>query len=179
MSKPSWFDRLKLDGLKLDKLIPQPAKFRDPYYRFTSIQELQAAAALGVRIDVNQASLDDWLRLPGLSIHQARLLVELRQSGLEFYALEDLAAALGLPVARLQPLAPMLQFCCYEALPPVNPNDAPLAKLMQIPGLEAEQAVAIVQERQRGRYRNLLDLQQRLHWSAETTASLMHYLRLG
>ena len=170
MSKPSWLDRL---------LPHRQARLRDPYYRFVSIQELQAAAALGVRIDVNQASIDDWLRLPGLSIHQARRLVELSQSGLEFYALEDLAAALSLPLARLQPLAPILQFCCYEAPLTLNPNEAELTALMQIPGLEAELAIAIVQERQQGRYRSLSDLQQRLHWSAETTARMMHYLRLG
>lgn len=167
MSKPSWFS----------KLIPQrQVRFQDPYYRFASIQELQAAAARGIRLDVNQASLDDWLRLPGLSIHQARQLVELSQSGIEFYAIEDLAAALNLPLARLQPFEPLLQFCCYEALPRVNPNQASLAALMQIPGLEAEQATAILQERQRGNYRSLPDLQRRLHWSAETTAHLMHYL---
>ncbi len=167
MSKPSWFERL----------IPQrQAKLRDPYYRFASIPELQAAAAMGVRLDVNQASLDDWLRLPGLSIHQARRLVELSQSGVEFYALEDLAAALNLSLARLRPLAPILQFCCYEASPRIDPNHASLAALMQIPGLEIEQATAIVQERQQGRYRSLPDLQQRLCWSAETTARLMHHL---
>ncbi len=164
----------------LKRLIPQrQAKFQDPYYRFTSIQELQTAAAMGIKLDVNRASLDDWLRLPGLSIHQARQLAELSQSGVEFYALEDLAAALNLPLARLQPFAPILQFCCYEAPHLINPNEASLATLIQIPGLNAEQAAAILQERQLGRYRSLLDLQRRLHWSAEMTANLMHYLRVS
>ena len=47
----------------------------DPYYRFQSLQEIAIAAELGIKIDVNQATVDDWLRLPGLSIHQARSLV--------------------------------------------------------------------------------------------------------
>ncbi|MBN3922070.1 MAG: ComEA family DNA-binding protein, partial [Nostoc sp. NMS4] len=49
----------------------------DPYYRLQSGEEIQIAAQLGIRIDANQATVDDWLRLPGLSIHQARSLVEL------------------------------------------------------------------------------------------------------
>ncbi|NJN21119.1 MAG: helix-hairpin-helix domain-containing protein [Leptolyngbya sp. RL_3_1] len=39
------------------------------------------AAALGVRIDVNRATVDDWLRLPGLSIHQAHRLVHRVEQG--------------------------------------------------------------------------------------------------
>ena len=42
----------------------------NPYYRFQSPFEIAVAADLGVRIDVNQAGVDDWLRLPGISIHQ-------------------------------------------------------------------------------------------------------------
>ena len=38
----------------------------DPYYRFQSIAEIQAAAALGLAIDVNTAGVDDWLRVPGI-----------------------------------------------------------------------------------------------------------------
>ena len=52
----------------------------DPYYRFKSAFEIAVAADLGVKIDVNQANVDDWLRLPGISIHQARQLVALSQA---------------------------------------------------------------------------------------------------
>ncbi|MGB7440454.1 MAG: ComEA family DNA-binding protein, partial [Coleofasciculaceae cyanobacterium] len=40
----------------------------DPYYRLQSVQEIAVAAALGIKIDVNRAGVDDWLRLPGISI---------------------------------------------------------------------------------------------------------------
>ena len=53
----------------------------DPYYRLQSVQEIVIAAQLGMTIDVNQASVDDWLRLPGLSIHQARTLFDLTSLG--------------------------------------------------------------------------------------------------
>ncbi|MDJ1183607.1 hypothetical protein PMH09_10385 [Roseofilum sp. BLCC_M143] len=86
----------------------------DPYYRFQSIAEIEFAAKLGIRIDVNQATIDDWLRLPIISIHQARSLVRLTQSGVQFYDLEDIADALELPVQSLRAIAPILQFCYYS-----------------------------------------------------------------
>jgi len=84
------------------------------YYRLQSSEEIAVAAALGIQIDVNQASVDDWLRLPGLSIHQARVLVELCRSGVQFYCL-DIAAALN-ATAATKPLEPVLKFCYYEEL---------------------------------------------------------------
>ena len=157
-------------------------RFADPYYRFQSIAEVQQAAKLGVRLDANRSGVDDWLRLPGLSIHQARSLVALSQSGVQFHCIEDIAAALSLPVQRLLPLGVILQFCYYDLdspieIQPLNPNLASLEALSQIPSVDLFLARAIVQERQRGAYRNLVDLQQRLALPGQTIADLMHYLR--
>lgn len=154
----------------------------DPYYRFQSIAELELAASLGVKIDVNQASVDDWLRLPGLSIHQARTLVELTRSGVQLHCIDDIAAALGLPIPRLKPLEPALQFCYYDpesvcTLQPVNPNTASVEALLQIPGVDLYLARAIVQNRTIGPYRNLTHLQRRLSLSGQAIANLMHYLK--
>jgi DNA uptake protein ComE-like DNA-binding protein len=156
---------------------------KDPYYRFQSVEEVQLAARLGVAIDVNQASVDDWLRLPGLSIHQARSLSTLTQSGVQLHCLEDIAAALSLPVQRLRPLEPVLQFCYYDpeslcAIQPANPNTASLEVLIRVPAIDLFLARAILQHRQRyGPYRNLADFQQRLALPPGLVAELMHYLR--
>ncbi|MBD3882206.1 ComEA family DNA-binding protein [Phormidium tenue FACHB-886] len=154
----------------------------DPYYRFQSIAEVQLAAKLGVRIDANRAGVDDWLRLPGLSIHQARSLVALAQSGVQFHCVEDLAAALSLPVERLQPLLPVLQFCYYDSnspieIQPLNPNVASVEALSRIPAIDLFLARAIVEERQHRAYLNLVDLQQRLTLPGKAIAELMHYFR--
>jgi DNA uptake protein ComE-like DNA-binding protein len=155
----------------------------DPYYRLQSAAEVRLAAELGMQIDVNRACVDDWLRLPGLSIHQARSLVSLSQSGVQFHALEDIAAALSLPVHRLAPLLPVLQFCYYDAnslneVQPLNPNTATLEMLTQIPAVDLFLARAIVQNRQtHGAYRSMADLQRRLALPGQLTADLMHYLR--
>jgi DNA uptake protein ComE-like DNA-binding protein len=155
----------------------------DPYYRFQSLSEIRIAAEHGIRIDVNTASLDDWLRLPGLSIHQARLLTQLTESGVQFYCVEDVAAALGTSMQRLKPLELIMQFCYYDiesltAIDRVSLNASPTESLQQLPGVGPVLARAIVRERtSRGEFRNLLDLQERLSLPNALTADLMHYLK--
>ena len=160
----------------------QAKMLSDPYYRFQSVAELELAARLGVKIDVNQAGIDDWLRLPGLSIHQARSLVELTQSGVQLHCIEDIAAALSLPVPRLKPLEPVLQFCFYDeasvcTIKPVNPNTATIELLTRIPAVDLYLARAIVANRSMGPYRNLIHLQRRLSLSSQLAEALLHYLR--
>lgn len=98
------------------QLHPLSARLRNnSRIRLRSEKEVIIAAAFGVRIDVNRASIDDWLRLPGLSIHQARTLVDQVEQGHHFWCLEDIARILGVSAATLQPLAPILQFCYYDS----------------------------------------------------------------
>lgn len=171
---------------RLRQLNPQFLAIRtrlvnDPYYRLESMEEIAVAAALGIQIDVNQASVDDWLRLPGLSIHQARSLVELCRSGVQFYCVEDIAAALNMPLGRLKPLEPILNFCYYDERSTqeiVNPNTATIERLTQIPCIDLSLAKTVVQNRiLAGPYRNLVDFQKRLSLSGHLTTQLMHYLR--
>jgi DNA uptake protein ComE-like DNA-binding protein len=155
----------------------------DPYYRLQTLAEVQLAAELGMHLDVNQACVDDWLRLPGLSIHQARSLVSLNQSGVQFHCIEDIAAALSLPVQRLLPLAPLLRFCYYDPdsstqIQRVNPNTAPPEVLTRIPAVDLFLARAIVHNRLvYGPYRSVAELQQRLALPGSLMAELMHYLQ--
>ncbi len=139
------------------------------------------AADLGVTIDVNQANVDDWLRLPGISIHQARQLVTLSQSGVAFHSISDLAAALSMPIQRLQWLAPVLSFQYYEptlALPSVKLDRATVDELLQIPQISPELATEIISQREQGgNFKDLVDFQQRLGLSGESIGELMHYLQ--
>jgi len=185
----SWKRRLVTQALKgIDRLERQlnPLKTRlqqDPYYRFRSYEELQAAARLGVRIDVNRATVDDWLRLPGLSIHQARTLSTLVQQGVALMSLDDVAAALGLPLARLLPLAPILEFCYYETPAALSQeldlNQASGPQLMQIPGIPPDLVRRLLYDRRLGPYRSWADLQQRLRLTPAQVGWLIHYLRLS
>lgn len=154
----------------------------DPYYRFQSLAEIRIAADLGIKIDVNQATIDDWLRLPGLSIHQARMLTQLSQSGIQFLCIEDIAAVLGSSLQRLQPLESILSFCYYDPeslyqIQRVNLNTASSDELTRIPQIRPVLARAIVVDRTtNGRYKNLIDLKERLSLPNSLIADLMHYL---
>jgi DNA uptake protein ComE-like DNA-binding protein len=167
---------------RLQKLRTQ--LLNDPYYRLQSGEEIQLAIKLGIQIDANQATVDDWLRLPGFSIHQARSLVELSRSGVKFYCIEDIAAALAIPVQRLVPLQPLLSFIYYDedslvhSTQVVNPNTATVETLAQVPFIDISLAQAVVQNRLScGPYRNLVDFQRRLSLSGDAIAQLMYYLR--
>jgi DNA uptake protein ComE-like DNA-binding protein len=153
----------------------------DPYYRFKSAFDIAVAADLGVQIDVNQASIDDWLRLPGISIHQARQLVTLSKAGVAFYSISDLAAALNIPSSRLQWLAPVLSFQYYDRsldLPAIKINQATAIELAQIPKVTPELATIIIDRRDRdGKFTDLVNFQQRLELSGELIGELMHYLQ--
>ncbi len=177
-----------LKWLSTSKLNPYQLRIRakilqDPYYRMQSVAEIEVAATLGLKIDVNQASVDDWLRLPGISIHQARSLVELTSLGVQLLCLEDIASAISIPLQHIQTWEPILHFYYYEpenALNPqrVNPNSASVQQLSQIPLLEASLAQKIVQSRlDEGYYRNLADLQRRLNLDSELVSRLMYYLQ--
>lgn len=151
----------------------------DPYCRLQSYQEVKLAAVLGFSLDANRAALDDWLRLPGLSIHQARSLVALSQAGVQFHCLEDIAAALGLPPASLLPLEPVLSFCYYEIAPErrLNVNQATVEQLCQVPKVDPDTARAIVYERtQGGGFGSAAAFQQRLAVPSDWMAHLMYYL---
>lgn len=137
-------------------------------------------------IDVNRATLADWLQLPGLTLEQGRSLVALQAQGVQFHCLDDLAAALSLPVEQLRPIEARLAFYYYEPkgfnsdevspIGAVDPNRAPLGTLMRIPGINAAMALQIIHHRTPP-YRNLADLQQRLGLGADQIEHLMHYLQ--
>lgn len=145
---------------------------------------MRLAASWGVRIDANTASVDDWLRLPGLSIHQARSLTHLTTRKISFTCIEDVAAALNLPVQQIQSWQVILQFCYYDletALEPekVNVNTATATELTAVPAIDTFLGRAIVHYRQAGPYKDLADLQDRLRLAPHSVVELLHYLRFS
>ncbi|MEO0771240.1 MAG: helix-hairpin-helix domain-containing protein, partial [Cyanobacteria bacterium J06649_4] len=133
-------------------------------------------------IDANTASVDEWLKLPGLSIHQAQALVALTQRGVQFNCIEDVAAALTLSAQQVEPWQAMLTFCYYEpdsTLEPtaINANTATAEELATVPNIDLFLGRAIVHYRKDGPYRSLADLQDRLRLTMAVTAELLHYLR--
>ncbi|MEM1426368.1 MAG: ComEA family DNA-binding protein [Cyanobacteria bacterium P01_H01_bin.130] len=155
-----------------------------PGDRLTNVWEIAAALEMGLTLDVNRATADQWLRLPGISIRQAQVLSDLTQGGVQFHALDDVAAALGITEETLAIAAPLMRFYFYDpdsALTPslINLNHTDASHLEQVPGMTPALAQRIVSDRQsRGPYRSLADLQRRLQLSGEQLQNWLHYLRV-
>ena len=154
----------------------------DPTYRLQSLAEVAIAVELGIEIDVNRATEEDWFRLPMLTEDQGRSLAELGQAGVQFHCLDDIAVALSFPVQRLKPLEPILKFYYYDtdeltASTPINLNQASIATLADIPGVTIPLALQIVHHRTSRPFKDLADLQKRLSLNAETIEALMHYVQ--
>ena len=156
---------------------------QDTYYRFRSVDEVHLGVKSGVHIDANRATVDDWLRLPGFSIHQARALVELSRSGTPLTCWEDVAAITGIGLSRLQALGDAVRFYYYDpdsTLTPrqVNVNVTTLEELAAIPAVDSTLAQRLIYNRQRfGAYKDWLDLKRRLQLPPPVITALLPYVR--
>jgi len=159
----------------------------DPQHRLRSGQEAHQAAALGWRLDVNRASADDWLRLPGITAAQVDLLVRLQQGGVQLSGPEDLQRLLELPAAQVAQWEPLLLFRWYgdavapaQRQPRVDLNQASAAQLeRQLPQLNGERRARLLRERQRLPFQDLADLQQRLQLPPALVEELIGRVRFG
>lgn len=143
------------------QLLQQPGR------RLRSSEEVQRAAALGWRLDVNRATAADWLRLPGCSLEQADLLQRLQAGGVQLSGPEDLQRLLQLDPQQLRSWLPLLEFRWYGSPPdpapaPLAVNGAPAGQLRRLEGLGEAELAVLLQERARQPFRDLADLQQRL-----------------
>ncbi len=157
----------------------------NPYYRFQSAMEIEIASQLNVKIDVNKATVDDWLRLPHISIHQAKLLVKLTDSGLQFLCLEDLATVLNLNPTKIIFWQPILSFCYYDQASIITPqkidiNRASFQELLNISFISSEFAEKIIKDREKnGNFQDLAHFKQRLSLNSDFVYQLMNYLKFN
>ena len=166
------------DGLERDLLALKLAQ--NPGLRLRDADEVRHAAALGWRLDVNQATAADWTRLPGCTAERADLLARLRAGGVQLSGPEDLQAVLGLDGATLASWLPLLSFRWYGdwygdavAAGPtaVAVNLATAAELERLPGLTPERSQRLQRERRRAPFRDLAELGERLCLPAEVLES--------
>jgi DNA uptake protein ComE-like DNA-binding protein len=152
---------------------------QNPYHRLSSALEVSIAADLGLKIDANRATVDEWLRLSIFSIHQARTLVELSRQNVQFLSLEDIATAVNISLNQIKPFESVIYFAYYSALTPisVNINQASIEQLSKVHCIGQDLAVAIVNERQRaGKYSSVANFQSRLSLDGELMSQLSYYL---
>jgi DNA uptake protein ComE-like DNA-binding protein len=142
---------------------------------------------LGWRLDVNRASADDWLRLPGIQPGHVDLLLRLQQGGVQLSGLDDLQRLLDLPNSLLAQWEPLLLFRWYgDGLTPaaathrLDLNRSTAAQLeQQLPQLNAERRARLLRERQRQPFQDLADLQQRLQLPPDLVEDLIGRVRFG
>jgi len=155
---------------------------QNPYHRLNSALEVSIASDLGLTIDVNRASIDQWLRLSILSIHQARTLFELSRQNVQFLSLEDISAAINVSPNQLKPFESILYFGYYATPMSLSPNklhvnNASIEQLSTVDCIGQDLALTIVDERQRaGPYSTLANFQIRLSLDSELMSQLTYYL---
>ncbi len=147
---------------------------QDPALRLRNAEEVRHAAALGWRLDVNRATAADWLRLPGCRSDQVDLLLRLQSSGVQLSGPEDLLEVLQLDADQLRLWQPLLEFRWYGSPAPrpspgpaVAVNRADAKALAALPAMDSTRCGRLLQERARGPFRDLADLQERLQLPPE------------
>lgn len=160
---------------------------QNPGRRLSSAQEVRHAAALGWRLDVNRATAADWLRLPGIEAAQVDLLLRLQRGGVQLSGPDDLQRLLDIPASLVACWQPLLLFRWYGDGAPaavgergVDINRAPAQELeRRLPQLSPERRQRLLRERQRARFANLADLQERLQLPAAVVEDLIGRVRFG
>jgi DNA uptake protein ComE-like DNA-binding protein len=152
---------------------------QNPQQRLTSEQQMLTARELGMSIDINRCSVDDLLRLPGVTLLEARRIVEIRRSGGPYFSADELQERTDVSWEKIRRLQSMLQFRYYEqksALPVlIDVNSATATQIGQLEGIESDLAGRIVQERDlRGDFADIIDLRDRLNLPARIIARLMN-----
>ena len=172
MAQGHWLDPLARQVLRVLKQPPTQTK-------------KTAATSLRVwQIDVNRASLNDWLKLPGCQQAQAELLLRLQKGGVQLSGPADLAQLLELPAAQLEAWKPHLLFRWYSEPPSplpaaINLNSALSAELKSLDELNPERCKRLLRERARRPFSDLADLQERLGLPASVVEALIGRVCFG
>ena len=129
-------------------------------------------------MDVNRASRDQWLQLPGCSQDTADLLVRLQRGGVQFASADDLFRLLELPSDLVRLRTPHLLFQWHGDAPP-QPQAAPLdlnnasADQLALLGWSEQRLANLMRERRRAGFKDLADLQERLCLPASSVEALI------
>ena len=156
---------------------------QNPWLPFPDGASVQRAARLGVQLEVNSAPASQWRRLPGMRWQWVDQLLQLQRRGAHLNDVAELGQRLGVSPALLALWRPVLVFRCRGSrprLPPlVDVNGADAQELSGLPGLDPQQVALLLRERQRGRFRSLVELQSRLRLPDAVMAALAGQLHCG
>lgn len=128
------------------------------------VRTVQLIAATRGKVDINSCSKDDLVYELGLPIVYANDIEALRNEGYIFTYLEELSELAGIPESYLRRLAPLLVFS-YDYKKEADfswrrLNTLSLQELVAC-GLDSSVAEKIIQERQNGAYKSLIEVRRR------------------
>ena len=169
MPRRHWLDPLARRVLQAAGELPTPAASTPP---------ASTPPPPAWTIEVNRASREQWLQLPGCSADTADLLLRLQRGGVQFSSVEELFRLLELP-GELQVLwGPHLVVHWHGDAPP-QPPAAPLdlnnasPEELQTLGWPEQRLQGLLRERRRDGFRDLADLQERLCLPASAIEALI------
>ena len=178
MPRRHWLDPLARRVLQAAGQLPTPAASTPP------ASTPPPAAPPAWTIEVNRASREQWLQLPGCSEDTADLLLRLQRGGVQFSSVEELFRLLELP-GELQVLwGPHLVVHWHGDAPPQPPaapldlNNATPEALQQLNWPE-NRLQRLLQERRRAGFNDLADLQERLCLPASAVEALIGQVSFG
>ena len=178
MPRSHWLDPLARRVLQATGQLPAPPKPALPQ------PEPIAPETPAWVMDVNRASRDQWLQLPGCSQDTADLLVRLQQGGVQFACADDLFRLLELPNDLVRLWSPHLLFQWHGDAPP-QPQTTPLdlnnasAEQLAPLGWPEQRLANLLRERRRAAFENLADLQERLCLPASSVEALIGRVSFG
>lgn len=115
-------------------------------------------------IDVNSASYESLLEIPGIGPAKAKAIIQYREQNGPFVTVDDLTKVSGIGKVTVQRIAPYVKaegVVIIERTRKINVNKATLEELMQLPGIGEIKASEIIKFRQqRGTLNKLDDLLQ-------------------
>ena len=135
-------------------------------------------------MDVNRASRDQWLQLPGCSQDTADLLMRLQRGGVQFASPDDLFRLLELPADLAALWHPHLIFHWHGDAPlqpveaPLDLNTAAAAELQRLQWPD-DRVQRLLQERRRQGFQDLADRQERLCLPASSVEALIGRVSFG
>ncbi|SAY38483.1 hypothetical protein [Candidatus Synechococcus spongiarum] len=156
---------------------------QNPWLPLPDEASVQRAARLGVQLDVNRATAAQWQRLPGMRWQWIERLLQLQRQGAHLHDSAELGQQLGVSPTLLRLWQPILVFRSHGNPPRlpllIDVNGASGHQLCSLPGLDGDQVVLLLRERQRGRFLSLADLQSRLRLPDPMMAALAGRLHCG
>ena len=135
-------------------------------------------------VDVNRATANDWLKLPGCNEYMADLLIRLQNGGVQFTDADDIFRLLELPKNLSLLWRPHLLFNWYGDLPsqikspPLDLNNASAKELIKL-GWKENRIYALIKERRKKSFKDLAELQERLCLPASSVEALIGRVCFG